>query len=52
MRNFDFLKNLDIFSEPVPTFNISGKTSVQTWVGTWTSIIIFMMTFAFGLLKF
>ena len=42
---------MDLFSEPVPTFNIAGKTSVQTRLGIFCSLLIFILTFAFSLLK-
>ena len=54
MKKFGVLgliKNLDIFGTPVPSFNIDGETSVKTWSGACTSIIIFMLTCAFGLIK-
>ena len=47
----EIVKSLDIFSRPLPSFNIGGKTSVQTSCGACVSIIIFMLTFAFALLK-
>ena len=47
----DFVKRLDIFSGAVPSFNIGGKTSVPTSAGAMCSIVIFLLTFAFGLLK-
>ena len=47
----EFIKDLDLFSKPLPTFNINGKTSVPTWAGTISTLVILMITFAFGLLK-
>ena len=46
-----FMKNLDMFEKPIPTFNIGGKTSVKTVMGSCCSVFIMMMTFAYGLLK-
>ena len=46
-----FLKRLDIFGEPVPQFGIDGETMVRTKTGATCSMVIFMLTFAFGLLK-
>ena len=46
-----FVKNLDVFSNSLPSFNIDGKTKVNTWMGAVCSIIIFILTSAFGLLK-
>ena len=46
-----FVKNLDVFSNSLPSFNIRGKTSVTTWMGAGCSIIIFLIGFTFGLLK-
>ena len=48
---FGFVKNLDAFSKPVPTFNIGGLTAVNTWSGTLCTILVGILTFAFGLLK-
>ena len=48
---FGFVKNLDVFKGDLPQFNISGKTKVNTWMGACCSIIIFMICFAFSLLK-
>ena len=46
-----FLKRLDLFGEPVPQFGIDGETMVRTSTGATCSMIIFMLTFVFGLLK-
>ena len=46
-----FVKNLDAFSNDVPSFNINGKSSVKTWMGACITINIFMLACAFGLLK-
>ena len=47
----EFIKSLDIFSGSLPSFSIGGKTSVQTSVGAFGSIIILVLTFSFSLLK-
>ena len=47
----EFIKNLDLFYEPMPAFNIKGKESVKTWIGAMCSVIIMTLTVAFGLLK-
>ena len=46
-----FVKELDLFGQPVPAFNISGKTQVKTAVGSIFSICLLSLTFAFGLIK-
>ena len=40
-----------MFSKPVQAFNLGGKNEVQTWSGTVCSLCIYVLTFAFGLLK-
>ena len=47
----EFIKDLDLFKEPVPAFSIHGKGAVKTWVGACCSSIIIVLTVAFGLLK-
>ena len=46
-----FIQNVDMFSMPIPTFNIGGKSFVNTLAGAIFSIIAMMLTFSFGLLK-
>ena len=48
---FDFLKALDIFGKPVPTFNIRGQTEVKTMCGALMSFVIMFLTIMFGILK-
>ena len=47
----EFIKSLDMFSKPLPSFNISGKTSVPTSVGACSTISIVVLTLSFALLK-
>ena len=42
---------MDKFGKPMPTFNIGGKTVIQTLVGGLCSFFILLITFVFGLLK-
>ena len=46
-----FFLDLDIFGAPVPSFKISGHTTVRTKLGSFASIMIFALTLIFGLLK-
>ena len=48
---FDFLKNIDIFGKPVPTFSIRGQTEVKTLCGALISLFIMFLTIMFGILK-
>ena len=48
---FAFLKNLDIFGEPVPSFNLGGRTSIKTWLGACVSVQIIIILIAFGIQK-
>ena len=48
---FGFFRNIDIFGEPVPSFNIDGKTTVKTAIGACISLVIMMLALSFGLLK-
>ena len=47
-----FIHRLDIFGESVPAFNIDGEAEIKTSMGAVSSILIFMLTFTFGLIKF
>ena len=46
-----FEKILDIFVAKIPSFNLRGKSEVKTSSGASASILIFMLTFIFALLK-
>jgi len=46
-----FLKNFDLFPSPIPSFNIKGKTTVQTFAGGTLSLIIYVVTLLFAALK-
>ena len=46
-----FLKNADMFGAPIPNFNLRGRAEVKTSCGACISIVIFMLTFLFGVLK-
>ena len=48
---FDFLKNIDNFSEALPSFNINGRSDVKTFFGGIMSLSIIMVTIAFGVMK-
>ena len=48
---FNFLTKVDIFEEPVPTHNLSGKKGVGTIIGGLTSLAMFYIMFLFGLAK-
>ena len=46
------LKSWDLFGASIPSFNLQGKSNVNTIVGAITSIFIISMTFMFALIKF
>ena len=46
-----FVKNVDMFGAPVPTFNLGGKNQVQTSFGALVSMIIMSLVFMFSLMK-
>ena len=48
---FNQLKKLDMFAARLPSFNMKGKEAVSTSIGGILSIIIYMMTFVFSLVK-
>ena len=43
--------DLDIFAVEVPSFTLEGRTQVRTATGAMCSILVFILTFAFALLK-
>ena len=49
---FHFFKKFDIFGRDIPSFNIKGKDTIQTIPGVVVSILIGLLTLAFGILKF
>ena len=51
MQLFAFFKELDLFGETVPTFNMGGKTEIKTFPGALFSITIVYLTIMFGTLK-
>ena len=48
---FYFLKDVDMFSEPVPSFNINGRTHIRTWLGACISVQILLIVMAFSVQK-
>ena len=46
-----FVKKLDFFGAPIPSFNLQGQTEVTTSIGVCLSIIISTLTLAFSLIK-
>ena len=46
-----FLKELDYFGDPIPSFNLRGETEVKTSIGACLSIIVSICTLAFSLIK-
>ena len=46
------LLTLDMFSEPLPGFNVRGERSVRTHIGGCISLIIIYVLFLHGMLKF
>ena len=49
--SFDFLRNIDNFGEAVPSFNIGGRAEIKTISGGIVTLIIFLVTFSFGVMK-
>ena len=45
------LLKIDIFGEPVPSFNLSGRQVIKTHSGALISIVIFSLTLVYGLIK-
>ena len=45
------LLTLDMFSAPLPVFNLKGRESVRTYCGGCVSLVIMYVTFLFALLK-
>ena len=45
------LLTLDMYQEPLPTFNIAGFSNVRTHCGGLTTLIIILVLFMFALLK-
>ena len=48
----DILKKFDIFGEPTPSFNLGGRKAIKTSVGAIVSIIIFLTTCIFSVIKY
>ena len=48
---FSFFRNIDIFGKPVPSFNLDGKDTIKTTIGACMTLMILILTLAFGLLK-
>ena len=46
-----FLKSVDMFGAPVPNFNMRGRAEVKTSCGACISMVIFILTLLFGMLK-
>ena len=46
------LLTLDMFSEPLPAFNIDGSGSVRTYCGGCVSLLMMYVIFLFAVLKF
>lgn len=46
------LKSFDMFSSPLPAFNINGKDSVKTSIGGFMSLIFGYITLIFAINKF
>ena len=45
------LSAIDNFGEPIPSFNLKGKTHMTTWVGGLLSAIILTITLAYATQK-
>ena len=47
-----FISYFDLFKEPIPGFNIEGRTSVGTLLGSLLSICIIIVMLDYGEIKF
>ena len=45
-------KRIDAFGKPLPSFNLKGKEKVNTIVGGFITLMIFLTIFSYGALKF
>ena len=52
MASGDSFRSMDAYGESLPSFNIKGKERVNTIVGGFLSIILYMIVFMYGVLKF
>ena len=48
----DTIRSLDFFQQPIPGFNIEGKASEGTLLGTLISVGLIIVMFLYGALKF
>ena len=46
------IRLLDFFKQPVPSFNIEGKESEGTLLGSMITISLIIVMFLYGMLKF
>ena len=46
-----FVLDIDMFGAQIPTFNMMGRKNVTTSCGACASILIYTVTFAYGLVK-
>ena len=49
--SFGFFRKIDIFGDAVPAFNLGGNATIQTHIGACISLLVMMLTLAFGLIK-
>ena len=47
-----FIKKMDFFASPVPSFYIDKRDTITTSVGAISSILILIVTFMFALIRF
>ena len=45
------LKKLDLFGQPLPAFNLKGKSEVNTFCGSMVSLLLIYVVIMFGTLK-
>ena len=48
----DAIRSLDLFQQPIPGFNIKGKTSEGTYLGSLVSISLIVVMILYGAIKF
>ena len=48
----DTIRSLDLFQQPIPGFNIKGKTSEGTLLGSLVSISLIVVMILYGAIKF
>ena len=51
-QGFNFFGSIDIFSKELPSFNLQGETHIGTAYGGFCTFIVWLLTFAYALIRF